>query len=96
MAAISDRTNNFGVRLCHTLGLDPSVTKDIIITCMVDEPVTVYTTQYFQQDDIDALLRLLKKVSPTFAERERTSKPKFPADRIENHKDPSKNEENEK
>jgi len=69
MAAISNI--NFGLKLCEILKLDPKKTKDIIITCMVEEPVMVYTTQYFQDTEVDAVVELLKSVSPTFVERER-------------------------
>ena len=79
---------DFGKRLCEVLGLDSSKTKDVIITCMVDEPVMVYTTQYLMEDSVEDLLAELKKISPTFAERERTTKPippVFPPDREDWH-----------
>lgn len=88
MTAISDE--DFGKRLCEVLGLDPKKTKDIIITCMVESPVMVYTTEYLQADAVEELLELLKKASPTFAERERITEkkpvpPAFPADREDWH-----------
>ena len=53
-------TDNFGLRLCKVLGLDPKKTADIIIENKSNDVVTVKVRQYFKDTETNGLIELLE------------------------------------
>lgn len=52
---------DLGQELCKVLHLDPSKTKNIVISCKMDSVVMVHVTQYLQDYEVKPVLDILNK-----------------------------------
>lgn len=51
--------DEFGIKLCEVLGLDPAKTRDIVIYNRVNDLVTIDVTMYLQKDEGEKLIEYL-------------------------------------